>query len=82
MKRYYGVWWNGRHVCLRSICSNACGFDSHYSDLLVLQSLLVIKGDTYIVANIIGQIDKKRKQIALWHAGKSRSREHKSFKVR
>ena len=26
------------------------------------RSLTALKGDTYIVANIIGQIDKKRKQ--------------------
>ena len=45
------------------------------------RSLTALKGDTYIVVNIIGQIDKKRKQ-QMGNSSKYLGIVNESFKVR
>lgn len=45
------------------------------------QSLTALKGDTYVVANIIGQIDKKWKQ-QMGNSSNSLGIVNESFKVR
>lgn len=32
--KFLGMWWNGRHACLRSKSLTGCGFDSHHPHML------------------------------------------------